>query len=107
MRDADGGYISGGTDVTYANFSFDEWIAALTPAFGSDGAKQWAGMMFAAIKEVGGSNGFALPMEHWALLARLGESAEARVAEMTRDFPQACLIEIAAHRKAWDANLGT
>jgi hypothetical protein len=107
MRDDDGENARDGTDLTYANFSFDEWIAALTPAYGSDGAKQWAEMMFTAIMEVGGSNGFSLPMEHWALLARLGESAEARVAEMTRDFPETCLIEIAAHRQTWDSNLGT
>ena len=89
-------------DLTFANFSRDEWIAALTPAVGSDGARLWAETLFSAIQEKG-SNGFSLPMEHWALLARLGKSAEARVAEMTRDFPEACLAEIAAHRRAWDS----
>lgn len=102
MRDEDMENTSDGPGLTFANFTRDEWIAALTPAFGSDGAKQWAEMLFGAIQEHG-SNGFSLPMEHWALLARLGKSAEARVAEMTRDFPEACLAEIAAHRRAWDS----
>lgn len=94
-----------GPDLPFANFSSDEWIAALTPFYGLDGAKQFAEMLFGSIREQG-SNGYSLPMEYWALLARLGESAEARVAEMTRDFPQPCLLEIAAHRRAFDSNTG-
>ena len=93
-----------GAESTFANFSFDEWIAALTPAYGSDGARHWAETLFSAIAQTG-SNGYSLSMEHWALLSRLGESAAARVAEMTRHFPEACLVEIAAHRRAWDAQL--
>jgi hypothetical protein len=98
----DGERPSDRSDITYARFSFHEWIAALTHAFGLDGAKLWAETMFDAIAETG-SNGYSLPMEHWALLSRLGESAEVRVAEMTRDFPEGCLVEIAAHRRAWDS----
>jgi hypothetical protein len=105
MRDGDTDSTSGEPDLTFANFSFDEWMAALTPAYGADDAKLFAETLFSAIQEKG-SNGFSLPMEHWALLARLGKSAEARVAEMTRDFPEACLIEIAAHRRAWDSDPG-
>jgi hypothetical protein len=101
----DSGDQGGVANLTFANFTAEEWIAALTPAYGSDGAKQFAEILFGAIREKG-SNGYSLPMEHWALLARLSKSAEVRVAEMTRDFPEACLLEIAAHRRAFDSDTG-
>lgn len=93
-----------GAKLTFASFSFEEWIAALTPAYGPDGARLFTATLFGAIQETG-SNGHSLPMEHWALLARLGKSAEARVAEMTRGFPEERLAEIAAIRRAWDSGV--
>ena len=102
MRDLYPEKNSGGSKPTFANFSFEEWIAALTPLYGADGAREWAERLFTAISKTG-SNGYSLPMEHWALLSRLGESAEARVAEMTRDFPDVRRAEIAALRRHWDS----
>ena len=92
-----------GDDVpTFANFSFAEWVTALTPAYGPEGAERFVKELFDAIGSTG-SNGYSLPMEHWALLSRLGPTAEARVDTMTRDFPEIRRDEIAALRRAWDS----
>jgi hypothetical protein len=89
-------------EPTFANFTFAEWVEALIPVFGEDGAREYAKNLFDTIAR-DGSNGYSLSMEFWALLARLGGSASARVAQMTQNFPDECLREIAAIRRAWDS----
>lgn len=93
---------SGKIERRFANFTSAEWVAALTPLYGADGAMSFAQTLFNAIEEKG-SNGYSLPMQFWALLGRLGPSADARVAEMTREFPEECLREIASIRTAFDS----
>ena len=101
MYDSDATFVRGKDVPTFANFSFSEWVAALTHAWGPEGAEQFVKGLFDAIGS-SPSNGYSLPMAHWALLSRLGPDAEARVEAMTRDFPETCLAEIAALRRAWD-----
>lgn len=104
MSRPDGKGVGDKSVETFANFTLEEWIAALTPAWGPTAAEQFVGELFTQVA-VKGSNGYSLPTFAWALLSRLGESAEARVAVLTQGFPEELLAEIARLRREWDSHL--
>lgn len=64
----------------FVGFSEDEWAASLRRIMPAQEAAAEARVLFAAI-EASGSNGYALEVETWALLASLSADAANRVAQ--------------------------
>lgn len=82
----------------FAGFSEDEWAACYRQIMPAPEAVAEARALFAAIEAAGGSNGYSLDVETWALLAAMSADAADRVAHLTADYPASVREQIFAAR---------
>lgn len=74
--------------ASFAGFSRDEWIAALTGAMGRSGAEDYVRAIFSRVAS-DGTNGYALDVDTWARLALVNATCEDRVRVALSAYPPA------------------
>ena len=80
----------------FAGFSEDEWAACYRQIMPAQEAVAEARALFASIEASGGSNGYALEAETWALLGTMSADAAGRVASLTANYPDSFRTQIRA-----------